>query len=100
MDESKQSSTPVKKSAKSGYKMPRVKQGETIVAFRPSGHTKLTSPTSNYNFNMARDDHLKFKTKVIIGIVLLSFVPFGMFMMNAEGNFRKSEIKKIAEKRR
>ncbi len=90
----------MKKSAKSGYKMPRVKQGETIVAFRPSGHTRLTSPTVNYNFNMARDDHLKFKTKVIIGIVLLSFVPFGMFMMNAEGNFRKSEIKKIAEKRR
>jgi len=80
--------------------MPRVKQGETIVAFRPSGHTKLTSATTNYNFNMARDDQVKFKTKFVIAIVLLSFIPFGMFVMNAEGNFRKSEIKKIAEKRR
>ena len=49
---------------------------------------------------MARDDQVKFKTKFVIAIVLLSFIPFGMFVMNAEGNFRKSEIKKIAEKRR
>ena len=32
--------------------------------------------------------------------MLLSFIPFGLFMKNAEGNFRKAEIKKIAEKRR
>ena len=80
--------------------MPRLKKGEQVLAFRPSGHTKLTQPTANYNFNMARDEHLKTKTKVIIALVLLSFIPFGLFVMNAEGNFRKSEIKKIAEKRR
>lgn len=40
------------------------------------------------------------KTKVVIALVLLSFIPFGMFVRNAEGNFRKAEIKKIAEKRR
>lgn len=36
----------------------------------------------------------------MIGLVLLSFVGFGLFIKNAEGNFRKAEIKKIAEKRR
>lgn len=38
--------------------------------------------------------------KVVIALVLLTFIPFGMFVKNAEGNFRKAEIKKIAEKRR
>ena len=40
------------------------------------------------------------KHKVVIGLVLLSFIPFGFFVKNAESNFRKAEIKKIAEKRR
>ena len=38
--------------------------------------------------------------KVVIALVLLTFIPFGLFVKNAEGNFRKAEIKKIAEKRR
>ena len=33
-------------------------------------------------------------------MVLLSFIPFGIFVWNAEENFKKAEIKKIAEKRR
>ena len=49
---------------------------------------------------MARDEQIKLKHKVVIGLVLLSFIPFGFFVKNAESNFRKSEIKKIAEKRR
>lgn len=36
----------------------------------------------------------------MVGLVLLSLVAFGLFIKNAEGNFRKAEIKKIAEKRR
>jgi len=32
--------------------------------------------------------------------VLLSFIPFIAFCKNAEGNFRRAEVKKIAEKRR
>ena len=49
---------------------------------------------------MAREDQVKLKHKVVIGLVLLSFIPFGLFVKNAESNFRKTEIKKIAEKRR
>lgn len=60
----------------------------------------MTSPTANFNFNLARDNHEKLKTKVVIGLVLLSLVGFGMFIKNAETNFRKAEIKKFAEKRR
>ena len=33
-------------------------------------------------------------------LVLLSFIPFGIFVKNAEGNFRKSQIKQISTKRR
>lgn len=40
------------------------------------------------------------KHKTVIALCLLSFIPFGLFVKNAEGNFRKAEIKKIAEKRR
>lgn len=90
----------LKATPKAGYKLPKIKKGEQILAFRPSGHTNLTQPTQNFNFNLAREEHIKFKHKVIIGLVLLSFIPFGMFVYNAEGNFRKAEIKKIAEKRR
>ena len=91
---------PTTATPKSGFKMPRVKKGEAIVAFRPSGHTRLTQPTTNYNFNMGREEQEKRKIKVVIALVLLSFIPFGLFLRNAEGNFRKAEIKKIAEKRR
>ena len=80
--------------------MPRLRDGEEILAFRPSGHTSLTQPTQNYNFNMARENQEKLKIRTVIGIVLLTFIPFGYFVSNAESNFRKSEIKKIAEKRR
>ena len=90
----------LKATAKAGYRMPRLRDGEQMVAFRPSGHTKLTQPTANFNFNMAREDQEKLKIRVVILMVLLSFIPFGFFMKNAESNFRKAEIKKIAEKRR
>ena len=60
----------------------------------------MTGETSNFNFNLAREEQESRKIKVAIGVVLLSLVGFGMFIKNAEGNFRKAEIKKIAEKRR
>ena len=40
------------------------------------------------------------KNRAVIAMVLLSFIPFGIFVWNAEDNFKKAEIKKIAEKRR
>ena len=93
-------SNKIKATPKAGYKMPRLKKGEQVLAFRPSGHTKLTQPVQIYNFEMARTLHEGTKIKVVIALVLFSFIPFGMFVRNAEGNFRKAEIKKIAEKRR
>jgi len=32
--------------------------------------------------------------------VLLSFIPFGIFILNAEGNFRRANIKGLTSKRR
>jgi hypothetical protein len=39
---------------------------------------------------MQRQKNESFKHKTIIALVLLSFIPFGIFVMNAEGNFRKA----------
>jgi hypothetical protein len=33
-------------------------------------------------------------------LVLLSFIPFGLFVKNAESNFRKANVKGISGKRR
>ena len=46
----------LKATSKAGYKMPRLKKGERVVSFRPSGHTSLAQPTRNFNFNMAREE--------------------------------------------
>jgi hypothetical protein len=32
--------------------------------------------------------------------VLLSFIPFGIFILNAEGNFRRANVKGLTSKRR
>jgi len=56
--------------------------------------------TVNYNFNLAQEDQVKNKNRFVMALVLFSFIPFFLFLKNAEGNFRKTEIKKIAEKRR
>ena len=40
------------------------------------------------------------KYRSIMFLVLLSFIPFGIFIKDAEGNFRKSQIKQISTKRR
>ena len=90
----------IKATAKAGYKMPRLKKGDEIIGFRPSGHTALTQPTLNYNFNLAQEEQVKNKNRFVMAIVLFSFIPFFLFVKNAEGNFRRTEIKKIAEKRR
>lgn len=60
------------------------------MAFRPHGNTDILSPTQNYNFEMKRQNNEKLKNRTIIVLVLLSFIPFGIFVKNAEGNFRKA----------
>lgn len=80
--------------------MPRLKDGEGIAAFRPYGSTSLTTKTTNYNYRLAEEQFSQRKYGFIIFLVLLSFIPFGMFIMNAEGNFRKAQVKQMAAKRR
>ena len=90
----------LKATPKAGFRIPKLKGDEQIVAFRPSGHTSLTGPTQNFNFNMQLERNEKTKNWFVVACVLLSFVPFALFIKNAEQNFKASEIKKIAEKRR
>lgn len=75
---------------KSGFKMPKLKEGQQIVAFRPHGNTDLLKPTQNFNFEMQRLNNEQNKYRTVIAIVLLSFIPFAIFVKNAEGNFRKA----------
>lgn len=44
----------LKATPKSGFKMPKLKEGQTIVGFRPHGNTDILSPTKNFNFEMQR----------------------------------------------
>lgn len=86
--------------AKAGFKMPRIKRDEEIVAFRPAGHTSLISKSKNYNFELSRQTTETNKRNLIIAIVAISMIPIAIFVSNAEDNFRRAEVKKIAEKRR
>lgn len=49
---------------------------------------------------MQRQNNESMKHKMIISLVLLSFIPIALFVKNAEGNFRKAQVKQIATKRR
>lgn len=49
---------------------------------------------------MQRQKNEKFKNRSIMFLVLLSFIPFGLFVKNAESNFRKANVKGISSKRR
>jgi hypothetical protein len=90
----------LKATPKAGFKLPKLKEGQEIVGFRPYGHTQLTGNTQNYNFAMFQQNNEKRKIRMIGFVVLLSMIPIAKFFMNAEGNFRKAEVKKIALRRR
>lgn len=49
---------------------------------------------------MQRQNNETWKNRSVLFLVLLSFIPFALFAKNAEGNFRKTQIKSIAAKRR
>ena len=83
-----------------GLKMPKLEQGETIIAFRPYGNTDILTKPKNFNFRLQEEINEKRKFKLVIGFVLLSLVPFVMFLKNAEANFRKAGIKELHAKRR
>jgi hypothetical protein len=80
--------------------MPKLKKGVEIVGFRPHGNTNIFEKTQNYNFEMARQNNESRKNFTVGFIVLLSMIPIALFISNAEGNFRKAQVKQIASKRR
>ena len=85
---------------KMGMKMPRLKDGEEVIAFRPYGNTDISTKSKNYNFRLQEEINEQRKFKLVIGLVILSLVPFFMFLKNAEANFRKAGVKELAKKRR
>jgi hypothetical protein len=49
---------------------------------------------------MQRQKNETNKVRFVIACVLLSFIPFGLFVRDAEGNFRSAEVKTILSRRR
>lgn len=80
--------------------MPKLQEGEQVIAFRPYGNTSLQTKPKNFNFKLQEEINEKRKFKLVIGLVVLSMVPFFMFVRNAEQNFRKAGIKELHAKRR
>ena len=98
--ELKASETKLKATPKAGFKMPKLKDGQEIIGFRPHCHTDILGKTKNFNFEMQRQNHQTHKNYGIAFIVFLSMIPIGLFISNAEGNFRKAQVKQISSKRR
>ena len=82
-----------------GFKVPKLKEGEEEVAFRPRGNTNILE-NRNYNFELARRNNEKHKGKFVVFFAFLTMIPFAFFVSNAENNFRKANVKQIATKRR
>lgn len=84
----------------SGMKMPKLEEGETVIGFRPYGNVSLQTKPKNFNFRLQEEINEKRKFKLVGLLVVLSLVPFFMFLRNAEQNFRKAGIKELHAKRR
>lgn len=84
----------------SGMKLPKLEEGESIIGFRPYGNVSLQTKPKNFNFRLQEEINEKRKFKLVVAMVLLSLVPFFMFLKNAEQNFRKAGIKELHAKRR
>lgn len=89
-----------KPTPKSGLKLPKLKEGETVVGFRPYGNTDILSKPKNFNFRLQEEINEKRKFKLVIALVVLSMIPFLIFLKNAEANFRKAGVKELHSKRR
>ena len=80
--------------------MPKLDEGETIIGFRPYGNVSLQTKPKNFNFRLQEEINEKRKFKIVAAMVVLSLIPFFMFLRNAEQNFRKAGIKELHAKRR
>ena len=89
-----------KATPQSGMKMPRLEEGETMIGFRPYGNVSLQTKPKNFNFRLQEQINEKRKFKLVALMLVLSLVPFFMFLRNAEQNFRKAGIKELHAKRR
>lgn len=84
----------------SGMKMQKLEEGETVIGFRPYGNVSLQTKPKNFNYRLQEEINEKRKFKLVALMVVLSLVPFFMFLRNAEQNFRKAGIKELHAKRR
>lgn len=84
----------------SGFKIPKLKEGEEVVARRVYGDTNIFKKPSNYNFELRRSNEERNRYRFIKWMILMSFAPVGYFLLNAENAFKKAAVKEISSKRR
>ena len=80
--------------------MPKIREGEEEVGFRPHGHTDLFTKSRNFNYDLQRKINEQRKVKFVKILFLASLVPIIYFLRNAQETFRKAQVKEISAKRR
>ena len=67
-----------------GFKLPKLKEEEQIVGFRPQGNSDLFSKPKNFNFEQQRVNTEQLRFNIVKGLIVLSLIPIYMFVKNAE----------------
>lgn len=95
IDSNKRMTTP-----EAGFKEPRAKHGEVLIGHRVYGDVDIFSKPKNFNFNLRRDNEEKIRFKAVKFLIVMSFVPIGFLLYNAETKFREAGVKQVSTKRR
>ena len=84
----------------SGYKEPKAKKGEVCIGHRVYGDVDIFSKPKNFNFNLRRENEEKTRFRAVKFLIVMSFVPIGFLLYNAENKFREAGVKQVSTKRR
>jgi hypothetical protein len=84
----------------SGFKIPKLKDGETVIGRRVYGDTDIFSAPKNFNFELRRTNEEKTRFKFVKWMVVFSFIPIGYVLLNAEYTLRKTRVKELSSQRR
>lgn len=71
-----------------GFKIPRVKKGETVIGQRVYGDTDIFSTPKNFNFVMRRQDEEQTKMRLLMMVIAVSMIPILYNVWNAETKFK------------
>ena len=64
------------------------------------GDVDIFSKPKNFNFNLRRENEEKTRFRAVKFLIVMSFVPIGFLLYNAENKFREAGVKQVSTKRR